>query len=117
MANYALEIIIWMTIATGLGVLIGWLTWGRELKKIIYKYSNLFNRAQLEKRQSIKTIGRLTEELELSKRKLMALKANSNSEVENLYINQLEKDLEDERLKSREFKSEVDQLKSQIDLR
>ena len=114
MINYAIELFIWMAIATFLGMLIGWLTWGKKLNLILYKYSNLYSQAQLEKNQNSKKIAKLFEELESSQQKLLAASEQKYSDLESLYINQLEKELEDEKLKSSEFENQVDELKSQI---
>lgn len=114
--NYAIELFIWMAIATLLGMLIGWLTWGKKLKLVLNKYSNLYRQAEFEKNQSSKKIAKLIEELESSRSQLTAISKVKNSEIENMYINQLEKELEDEKLKSREFQAQLDQLKSQINL-
>ena len=116
MISYAIELFIWMAIATVLGMLIGWLTWGKKLNLILFKYSNLYSQAQLEKTQNSEKIASLFEELELSQLKLLAASEKKYSDIENLYINQLEKELEVEKLKSSEFKIKVDELESKINL-
>ena len=116
MLNYAIELFIWMTIATVLGMLIGWFSWGKKLNLILFKYSNLYNQSMLEKKQNIEKVSRLFEELESSQQKLLAFSEEKYSDVENLYINQLEKELDEEKQKTSQFKDEVDELKSQKNL-
>ncbi len=115
MLSFAIELFIWMAIATFLGMLIGWLTWGKKLNLILYKYSNLYSQAQLEKNQNSKKIAKLFKELETSQQKLLVASEQKYTDLENLYINQLEKELEDEKLRSSEFENQVEQLKSQLD--
>lgn len=114
MASFAIEVLIWMTVATLLGLLIGWLTWGKKLNFILHKYINLYSQAQLEKKASSQKIARLFEELESSQQKLLAASEEKYTDLENLYINQLEKELEDEKLKSSEYENQVHRLKAQI---
>lgn len=116
MMSYAIELFFWMAVATFLGMLIGWLTWGKKLNLILYKYSNLYSQAQLEKSQNSKKIANLFEQLESSQQKLLAASEEKYTDLENLYINQLERELEDEKVKASEFKNKLTELESKISL-